>query len=269
MTINDPVKIDPLRTEIDYPVLALVGGTALAVGTAVHFYQANAWWKDQRTSFKFQNDPAYALGLDKIGHFYGAYLLSHFFSAGFEAANIQAEQSALYGSLAALAFQIYVEIQDGFGAQWGFSTVDAAADMLGAAYAVGQYYVPYLKNFQPRFSYLPSEKFKSGQHKDGNIFDDYEGQKFWLSVRMKEVMPRTISRYWPSFLMLSFGIGVRNLDGSGGGQREYYIGFDFDAETIPLHGKFWQFVKNTLNYFHFPMPGVRISPDSVFLVFAY
>ncbi len=255
---------DPLNTEVDYTMLAGMGALTLGAGIAVHVYQANAWWKDQRQSFRFVNDWNYALWIDKIGHFYGTNLLAHGFSGGLEAANVQSEQSAIYSSILALSFQMYVEIEDGFGARWGFSPGDAAADVLGAAYYLGQYYYPVLKHFQPRVSYWPSEKYRSNQHQDGNIIDDYEGQKYWISIRMKEILPKNFAEYWPAFLMLSVGMGVSDLDGAGGGTREFYVAFDFDAETIPLHGKFWQFVKNTLNYQHFPMPGIRITPTAAF-----
>ena len=101
------------------------------------------------------------------------------------------------------------------------------------------------------------------------IVDDYHGQKFWISARMKNLLPESIAEVWPEFLMLAVGMGVRNLDGSGGGQREFYIALDYDAETIPLYGSVWQFVKNTLNFIHFPMPGIRISPDAAFFVFCF
>jgi hypothetical protein len=86
---------------------------------------------------------------------------------------------------------------------------------------------------------------------------------------MKEILPKSISKYWPSFLMLSAGMGVKDLDGSGGGTREIFIGLDLDWQAIPIPGKFGQFVKNTLNYFHFPLPGIKISPKAAFIVFCY
>jgi hypothetical protein len=261
-------EYNPLKVEINYPVLAAIGGIYLGTGIAVHIYQRNAWWKDQRRSFHFVNDNAYALGIDKIGHFYAGSLLSHAFSAGFEAGNLSLEKSAIYGSLASLIFELYVEIEDGFGPDWGFSPGDAAGDLLGASFSLAQYYYPFLKNFHPRFSYLPSSEMKNGDHK-GNMIDDYEGQKYWIGMRLKNLLPEFAAEYWPSFLMLSVGMGVKDLDGSGGGTREFYIALDLDAEELPLYGKGWQFIKNTLNYFHFPMPGIKISPDAAFFVLCF
>ena len=261
-------NIDPLKKDIDYVKLSIIGGLTLGVGIGVHIHQANAWWKTQSSKFRIMHDWTYARWIDKVGHFYGTNLIAHGLSAGLEYSNISLEDSYIYGALGAFAFQLYVEIEDGFGPQWGFSPGDLVFDLLGASYFVSQYYFPYLKNFQPRVSYWPSEEYLNGTHK-GNVIDDYEGQKYWVSVRMKEVLPKSLSEFWPSFLMLAGGMEVRNLDGSGGGITNFYIAFDFDAEVIPLHGPFWGFIKNTLNYLHFPMPGVRLTNGAAFLAFVY
>ena len=49
---GDSTAIHPAR-------LAIVGGSLLAVMTAIHIYQMNGWWKDNRTSFHFQEDLKY------------------------------------------------------------------------------------------------------------------------------------------------------------------------------------------------------------------
>jgi len=263
-----PPDINPLETEIDYPFLAVMGGITIGIGISVHIYQANAWWQNQSSKFKFQNDWNYALWLDKMGHFYATAFMSHALASGFEAANLDLERSAIYGAIGAFSFELFLEIEDGFGPQWGFSPGDLGADFLGALYTVGQYYYPTLKHIQPRASYYPSKKYRDGEHK-GTVSDDYTGQKYWLGFRMKSLLPKSIAEYWPSFLMLSVGMGLSNWDGYGGGQQEIFIAFDFDAETLPLHGPVWQFIKNTLNYFHFPMPGIRISPSGAAFSIVY
>ncbi|GAB4133126.1 MAG: hypothetical protein Fur0015_06400 [Ignavibacteriales bacterium] len=262
-------KIVPETQKINYKRLAFSGSVAIGMGTVVHIYQANAWWANQDTKFHITNDWNYALWIDKTGHFTATHFYAHLVSGVFDAANFSAEKSAIYSALTALSWELFIEIEDGFGPDWGFSPGDAAADALGAAFYLGQYYYPFLKNFQPKISYYPSKKFIEGKHKGGIIIDDYEGQKYWMGIRMKEILPEKLSRYWPSLLMLSAGMGVKNLDGAGGGQREFYIALDLDFEQIPLYGSFWQFVKNTFNYVHFPMPGIRITPKQTFFGFVF
>ncbi len=257
-----PIPVPP-ESGVNYYGISAI---AAASGAGVYFirdYFKNTWWKDQRTSeFKITWDNDYALGVDKFGHFFGTYLFSHGFSAAFDASDVEREKAVWYSASLALAFQLYVEIEDGFGPLWGFSPGDAICDLLGSAYWVAQYYYPFLNNFQPRVSYYPSEKFLNGDKNHSNISDDYEGQKLWLGLRMKNLLPKEIAEYWPSFLMLSVGVGAQGLDGIGGGERQFYIAFDLDPLEIPLYGSFWQFIKNTLDMIHFPMPGIRISPKT-------
>ncbi len=260
---------NPFEREINYPILGGIGIVTASAVLAINHYYETTWWRENRTSFKFVNDWKYALWIDKFGHMLGTELIAHGFSSALEAANVGERSAVWMGAAGALAMQLYVEYKDGFGPKWGFSPGDAVSDFLGAAYYVGKYYYPDLKNFQLRFSYFPSKKMLEGKMPDHNISDDYEGQKLWLSVRMNNLLPKKWASVWPDWLMLSFGYGVKNLDGRGGGEKDFFLAFDFDAEELPLHGPIWNFVKNTLNYIHFPMPGIRISHGITFLAFAY
>jgi VanZ family protein len=258
----------PVPQRLNYNSLMLYGGITLASAVAVHIYQSKAWWYNQNSHFHIQEDNTYALQIDKYGHFYGAHLLGHIFSSTLEASNVDLKSSYQYGALLSFLYQMYVEIEDGFGPNWGFSPGDALADLLGSSYFLAQYYFPVLHNFSPRLSYWPTEKVLSG-HTNAIIIDDYEGQRYWVAMKMKKLLPDEISKYWPSFLMLSLGTSARDLDGSGGGHREYYLAFDIDYDVLPLHGEFGQWIKNTLDYFHLPMPGIRISPNFAGFAFLY
>jgi len=250
----------PVSQKLNYNSLMIYGGITLASAVAVHIYQSKAWWYNQNSHFHIQEDNTYALQIDKYGHFYGAHLLGHIFSSTLEASNVDLKSSYQYAALLSFLYQMYVEVEDGFGPNWGFSPGDALADLLGSSYFLAQYYFPVLHNFSPRLSYWPTEKVLSGQT-NAIIIDDYEGQRFWVAMKMKKLLPDEISKYWPSFLMLSLGTSARDLDGAGGGHREYYIAFDIDYDVLPLHGEFGQWIKNTLDYFHLPMPGIRFSPN--------
>ncbi len=278
-------KINPLHKDINYPVLTGVGLSYAFIIYEINEYYKNTWWKTDTNyiydgSFHVVNDSKYALGIDKIGHAYGAEVISHFFAAGMLAANLNDELAVWLGAAGGFGMQLFTEIQDGFAPidkntgkpKWGFSPGDAIADFLGASFFVLKYYYPYLKNFQLRASYWPSEAMKNGTKPDHNIADDYDGQKMWLAFRMKNLLPKSISKYWPSFLMLSAGYGVTGIGDYNEEEPSpsYYIALDFDASTIPLHGEFWEFIKNTLNYIHFPLPGIKFSKDGIsFLLLAY
>ncbi|MDA3861359.1 MAG: DUF2279 domain-containing protein [Melioribacteraceae bacterium] len=278
--------VNPLHKDINYPILGTVGISYAFIIYEINNYYQNTWWKEDSNyyydgSFHVVHDNDYALGLDKIGHTFGTAVISHFISSGFQAANVNQEFATWLGAFGGLSMQLYVEIQDGYAPadiitgkpKWGFSPEDAISDFIGAGYFVAKYYYPYLNNFQLRVSYYPSEAMLNGEKPDNNISDDYDGQKMWIAFRMKNLLPNNLAKHWPSFLMLSAGYGVTGIGDNStdaGLQPSYYLAFDIDAEEIPLHGEFWSFIKNTLNYIHFPMPGVKFSKNGVqFMLIVY
>lgn len=266
---NSPV-IDPLKREIDYGRLYLIGGATLGLFTAAHIYQANLWWDAKpNKKLRIQWEGDYALYMDKSSHFIASHFLTHYLTASMEAANIETRKSVWYASVISFLYETYVEIEDGTTEGFTLAPDDLIADFLGSGYHLAQYYFPYLKNFQPRISYYPSSAIRNSQTKE-NFLDDYEGQKHWLAIKVKELLPESISKYWPSFLMVSFGSGLKNyFTNKQNMQREFFIALDFDPDVLPIFGEFGEFIKNSLAYVHFPMPGIRISPNTAVLLFCY
>ncbi len=264
-------EFNPLDKKVNYYTL---GGLALlntGAFVTAHHYQAKAWWDRKAPNNKFRAgwDGNYALYMDKSSHFLATHFLSHYITSNLEAANVQTGNAVWLGSIAAFAYEMYVEVQDGTAEGFIFSYDDAISDFLGAAYHVAQHQFPFLLNIQPRISYYPSEAYRKNLT-DENVLDDYEGQKHWISFRIKKLLPESISKYWPSFLMISVGRGIKNYYFNRKEKHiELYIALDFDPSVLPIYGRFGEFIKNTLSYVHFPMPGVRISPNAAFFVFCY
>jgi Predicted periplasmic lipoprotein (DUF2279) len=266
-----PDSFDPLDKKINYTNLAIFGGVNLSAFAAAHIYQAHVWWNMFAPNHGFRAgwEPDYALAFDKEGHAMAAHFLSNYVSSIFESANYDSESAHLYAAGISMFYEIYIEIMDGTSKGYIFDCGDLTADMTGTLYALSQYYFPYLKNFQPRISYWPSPTIRNGS-KEHNVFDDYAGQKHWIAVRMKEILPKGLAQYWPSFLMLSVGTALENYFMNYRLlRRELYIAFDFDPTVIPLYGQFWQFVKNVLCYVHFPLPGLRLVPRVSLFGFSY
>jgi hypothetical protein len=275
-TPDSALLYSPIETKLtlpkpDYLLLGALATVYTGSIVGIHIYQNNSWWSGRKGSFRFINDWEYALWIDKMGHFFAPAILAHAFSVGLEASRVDYGTGIWISSAAALAFQLYVEVEDGFAIDWGFSPGDAIFDVAGAAYPVFQYYYPYLYNIQPRFSYYPAQLGKTG-HNTGQkliVVDDYEGQKFWLSFKINKMFGENFEKFWPKFLMLSVGYGVRNLDGRGGGYSDIYLALDFDYEAIPLYGSFWQMLKNSFSFIKFPMPAIRITNGVAFYGFCF
>ncbi len=259
---------DPNVSHWQWDRAAIVGGVLGATVVGLHIYQRNAWWQDQRTSFHFQDDPDYALNVDKAGHFFGGAFGSFLGQKSLEWSGASRETAVWGGFAMGALFELYVEFEDGYARDWGFSPGDAYADVIGAAWPVVQHYVPAASHLQPKFSYFPSKSYRDGIHK-GNAIDDYEGQTYWMGVHVHGLLPRSWQGYWPEWLGLAVGVSVRNMphfdqEHTTATERNLIIALDYDMTKI-IPGDSWLLnaLKEALNYIHFPAPAIRISPNYI------
>ncbi len=253
------------RTSIVPWRAAVIGGALTAVFIGLDIYQRNSWWKGQRGEFHIAPDNDYALQVDKVGHFYGGALSTFIGRKSAQWTGFSDEASVWVGALIGTTFELWVEYQDGFATDWGFSPGDAIMDVAGALYPVAQHYVPPLAAFQPKFSYYPSNDLLEGRHKGGNIIDDYQGQTYWMGIQVHELLPPSWKPYWPEWLGLALGVSARNLSNRDERFRGVIVSLDYDVtKIIPGDSWFLRSLKEGLNFVHFPAPAVRISPDVVF-----
>jgi hypothetical protein len=245
--------------------LAIVGGSVAAIMGTIHIYQNNGWWKDNRRSFHFREDLQYALHVDKIGHFYGASLLTMVLNRSLIWAGEEEPASLHWAAGLSTLFQTYIEVEDGFST-WGFDRVDFAADVAGAWYPVLQHHIPALRDFQLKFSYIPSDNINAPGAFPGQkhlLMDDYEGQTFWLAVNVNNLLPASIEPLWPDFLCVAAGYGARDILGSSP-YRVAFLSLDYDmTKIIPRSTGFLRTLGDVLNAIHFPAPAVRFSPSAV------
>lgn len=122
---------------INYTRLGIVSGCVLGLGTAVHYYQLNAWWKNWRRPFHFQEDLVYGKSVDKLGHAWDGAFSAFILSKSYRWTGISEENAVLIGSVGGSLFLMFVEFEDGFS-QWGFDRVDAAANLMGGFYPLLQ-----------------------------------------------------------------------------------------------------------------------------------
>ena len=133
-------------------LVAAIAGLAGAV-TALHIYQYNSWWSNQRVAFHVIEDPSYQANFDKVGHLFGAYYSSHFFDEAFQWTGMGSAQSTTFGALCGAIWEYYVEIEDGFARDWGFSRGDAKSDLIGATFYLLRNRVPFLHDFNFKWFY--------------------------------------------------------------------------------------------------------------------
>lgn len=255
---SDSIKINTGR-------LAIVGGTLAAGMATVAIYQANGYWKDNRSPFHFKEDLTYSLQVDKIAHFWDTALLSSVFSMSLEWANVPKKEAVIWGAGASMLFNTYTEMQDGYST-WGFDRVDWLTDLGGAFWFIGKNNVQFMDPIDIKWNYYPSPNldtpgaFPGQQHL---ISDDYEGYTFWLSLKVNQMLPKSVEEYWPDFLCLAVGYGARDIV-TPEAYPVWYIGLDYDmTKIIPQDTWFLKSLSETLNYIHFPSPAIRISPSAI------
>jgi len=285
----------PSNKTIIRPIPAVATGLVVSgLFVAQHIAQSQTIWAET-SKFKFQEDGNYALYLDKPGHVFSSYYASYFMTDAFLTSGLNYDTSMLLGGLMGFGYTLYIEILDGYGTNWGFSASDMIANTLGSGLYLAQNYVPFLQNFQMKFSYWPSEWHGDVSRKPHDFFvDDYSSQTFWLSMNLHDILPEEARDYWPDWLNVAMGYAARNLcDGAdptldcsystysmlsdqyGGaifGQRRIILALDYDLQRIIPEGPHWlNWLVQTVNFVKLPAPAIEysIEEDRVRFYLAY
>lgn len=254
-------KADPLK-------LTILGVVGAGVFTGFHIYYSNTWWKDQRDYFKYAADGYYARNMDKASHIYTANFFTVATSVAYEWAGISPSKSLLYGAITSLAYETYIEINDGFAPNWGFDWGDMGANVFGAVYPFIQEEVKPFRHINFKWSFKPGWiKSKTSSSQD-DLLDDYTNMTFWLSVNPMIALPKEVTKakLYPNFLALAVGMSIKNashVTGSGTAKVEWFLSLDWDVNQLPGKSDFMKKLKKILNFYHFPAPAVKISPEGV------
>jgi hypothetical protein len=240
---------------------------ATTVGYVGSLVALNQLWYAQypRQSFRFFNDAAEWKQVDKVGHLYSSFFISHAAARTLQWANVPARKAAVWGSVAAFAMTSSIEVFDGFSAGYGASATDLSANFLGSALFVTQALVWNEVRIQPKFSFhrtsLASQRpdlLGNGLHEEW--LKDYNGQTYWLSFDMDK-----FTRF-PAWLNISLGYGAHDMirgvplpTDALTPYRQYYIGIDFDLTAIRTQSKFLKSLLFVANMIRLPAPAIEFS----------
>jgi hypothetical protein len=256
---NQEPAVNP--DSISYNRIAIVSAATAGFVTAVHIQSYNSWWKGERSDFQIHDEGAYAIGADKLGHLYFSYASSDILGRSLCWTGISEKQAFLYGASVSLAFELYVEIEDGFTKNLGFSPGDAISDATGAFLPYFRYVYPSLNYFDYKISLFPSVMYRNGIYR--TIIDDYESIYYWISFD-RNLFPQILNSVIPKFFTVAAGYSVKQITVSGKGFPEIFLSLDYDFEKLPGEGSFLRSIKHVLNYIHFPAPGIRVTPSVIF-----
>jgi hypothetical protein len=110
---------------------------------------------------------------------------------------------------------------------------------------------PFLRNFNFKFSYVPSDGYRFPPH----FTEHYDDHTYWLSCNLHELLPSPLQNFWPDWLALAIGYGVDDRQS----KREAVIGLDLNLEVFSTHSEDLLLLRKTVNMFHIPAPAVKFT----------
>ncbi len=250
-----------------------LGGTMLAGNAAIMSYYFATYYnlkETERTRWHTFNDWYNGdMNVDKLGHMYGTQMYANTLFHAFRWAELDEEDAMWWSSGVAFAFNVEMEITDGFYKRWGFSWWDIGSNAVGAVWPNLQRIWTPLQSVNLKMSWLPSANMHRGWQT--NPMADYDGYTYWLALTVDDVLPEAVRPWWPDWLGVAVGYGVSNTmvakngynndrDGHGAGTQEWYLALDYDLRRLPGESGLWKFLKEMLNLIHLPAPAVRFSP---------
>lgn len=243
-----------------------ISASALYAGTLTGL--SILWYKDShRQSFRFFNDNAEWMQVDKIGHFYSAFYFSYGASSLMQQCNVPVKKADLIGTLAGFAVLAPIEILDGFSDAYGASVGDLVADAAGASLYLLEKRLWNEIRIYPKFSfhrtsYASVRPDLLGNGLPGEALKDYNGQTYWFSIDMDKFIR------FPKWLNVAVGYGANDMVYARRSQniaagyhpfRQYYFALDLDLTSIKTRSKFVKTLIFIGNMIKIPAPTITFS----------
>ncbi len=247
------------------------------------------WYKDYPlVKFHFFNDDGEYLQVDKVSHMFGSYIGGKTSMQMWKWAGVSKKKYVWLGGMTGLAYETVIEVMDGFSQNWGFSTGDYTANLLGTSILIGQelawdeqrIQIKYSTHYET-YSDPGLESFAvnvDGRDKLDRLFKNYNPQTYWLSANIKSFFKNANV---PNWLNIAVGYGAENIVGAYNNNvidvngniinadniypryRQWYLAPDIDLTKIKTKSKILKTVFFVLNTFKFPAPSLELSQGKI------
>lgn len=252
--------------------IILYGGIGYGVTL---FTLSQAWYKEQGLeNFKFFNDNAEWLQIDKAGHAFTTYNFSRVNYELLKNTRLSDHQAMFWGSAMSTILLLPVEILDGFSPDFGFSYGDIIANAAGSGLFLGQQLAWKEQRIKLKWSFhqtslaqLRPNLLGSGLAEE--LLKDYNGQTYWLSFDVHAFAKE--SRF-PKWLNFALGYGAQNMvfarneqNSAAGFEnfRQYYLGIDFDLSHIKTNKKWLKVLLFVGDMIRLPAPAIEFSKNKI------
>ncbi len=258
----------------DRTKLILAGTGGAYVGTMAVL--ASSWYNlDRRSDFFFFNDNSDWRQVDKMGHFYSAFQISRISAGMYRWAHHEQKKAALYGALTGIVLMTPIEILDGFSENYGASTGDIYANLLGVGFFLGQEMLWKEDRIKVKFSYSPTSypEYRPellGSNPMESLLKDYNGHTYWLSFDSYLLTGK--KHNWMKWINPAFGAGADGMvysDETANNRRGYesYRQWYFSIDPNLSHLKTRSKLLNTLIFLidgiKIPSPALEFSRGEV------
>lgn len=254
--------------------LIIISSTEIVSYSASMYALSSSWYSDyEKSSFHWFDDSDEWLQMDKAGHLFTAYHLSGALSRGFKYSGISNSKSDLLGAGISFVLVSSIDIFDGYSEKWGASFSDISANFVGSGLYSLQKLISKTDVFNIKYSFHPT-KFSDlrpallGDALHEQAFKDYNGQTYWLSVNVSELLN---NEKIPSFISFSFGYGAEGMTGGKENPkvinglvsldydryRQYYFSLDIDFTKIETDKKFLRKLFRLINVIKLPFPAIE------------
>lgn len=230
------------------------------------------WYKGhERESFHFFNDNQEWKQMDKFGHFYSTYQISHLGIKALRSAHVDKDKAYIWGGLIGIIALTPIEILDGFSSEYGASWGDLVANFAGSALLTSQYLLWDKVKVHAKYSFYPDpiakkrpEVLGDGLHEE--IIKNYNGMTYWLSFDLHGLGHE--SNDFPKWLNLALGYGGKEMISAHDEAsrkmgydpyRQYFIGLDIDLTYIPTESKLLKSLLYIINMIRLPAPALEFN----------
>lgn len=267
----------------------IIGSMEVGLWTGSFISLNKAWYANYpRSSFHLYNDWREWQHMDKAGHFWSSYHISHFTSDLWEWTGTNSKKAHIIGAVSSLGYLSIIEILDGYSDKWGFSVPDMAANSLGVISYLTQQMAWDEQRIKFKLSYNPypygalrdrsNQLFGKGMIE--RILKDYNSQTYWASLNIKSFFP---SSNVPNWLDLSLGYGAKTMLGgfenkwtnTAGNSidrtdiqrfKRYFLSIDVDLDKIKTKNKVLKKSLHLLNVIKIPAPAIELTSNGKFKI---
>ncbi len=261
---------------------ALVAGTEVAICSATMIGLSQIWYKDYpRSSFHTFYDNGEWLQMDKAGHSTTSYYIGRLGIGLMKWSGVGRKKGIWYGGMLGFVYQSTIEVLDGYSSEWGFSFGDVVANAAGSLLVIGEELAWNEQRIVLKCSFQQSKYAKYrpnvlGKNLQENLFKDYNGQTYWLSVNLSSFMNKETK--FPKWLNVAAGYGAEGMTGGEenpiyidekGNQikferyRQFYLSLDVDLTRIKTKSRFLKTFFTTFGFIKFPFPAMEFNKYGV------